>query len=388
MINYFSSDFKLGILGGGQLGKMLLLESQRFDIKTFILDPNNDSPCKYSCNKFFIGDLNNFDDVYNFGKLVNVITIEIEHVNIDALNKLESEGKKIFPSPKSLEIIKNKSKQKDFYQENNIPTSKYFKFNNILELKKSLELKNIKYPFVWKSCEMGYDGKGVQIIKSNDDLKKISLNETIILVEECVEIEKELSIIVAKNENGEIKTYPLVEMEFDKEANIVDFVLSPSTVNDYIKQKTKNIAIEIVSKLNIIGILAIEFFLDRQGNVLVNEIAPRVHNSGHYTINGSYTSQFEQHLRAILNLPLGNTDNKFFTVMINLIGDNNFYGNVFYENITQALEIKGVYPFIYGKKETKPFRKMGHINVISDKSIKEALDTAKEIKRNIKVKSF
>ena len=381
MTNYFSSNFKLGILGGGQLGKMLLLETQRFDIQTYILDPNKSSPSKNLCNKFIIGDLNNFDDVYNFGKKVDVLTIEIEHINISALKKLELEGVKVFPSPKSLEIIKNKATQKDFYKKNNIPSSKYYKFNSIEELKK----KNLKYPFVWKSCEMGYDGKGVEIIKTEEDLKKISRLEKIILIEECIDIDKELSVILSKNNNGDIKIYPIVEMGFNDDANLVDIVISPARINKDIEEKSYKIGKLIVEKFKTNGTFAVELFLTKSGEVLVNETAPRVHNSGHWTLNGSYTNQFEQHIRAILNLPLGDTSQIMPTIMINLIGDKKHIGNVLYQELESILKIKGVYPFIYGKKETKPFRKMGHINVISQNSIEEAISLSNKIKEKIKV---
>ena len=379
-MNYFSSDFKLGILGGGQLGKMMLFDTRKFDIQTYVLDPSDEAPCKIACNKFFQGNLMDFETVYNFGKQVDVLTFEIELVNLEALEKLESEGIKVFPSPKTLRLIQNKGIQKDFYSQNNIPTAAYQRFENLDALKK--ENPNLKLPFVWKCTEFGYDGTGVKIIRTLSDLDNLPNVECI--SEEMIPFKNELAVIVCRNPSGEIKTYPVVEMEFHPEANQVEYVICPARIEDKVAEKARAIALNVSEKFNHVGLLAVEMFQTENDEIIVNEVAPRPHNSGHHTIEASYTSQFENHLRAILNLPLGNTDSKVAGIMVNLVGEEGFSGDVIYENIETILGWNGVTPHIYGKKQTRPFRKMGHVTIVNQ-DIKVARKIAEDVKNTIRV---
>ena len=378
MKNYFSSNFKLGVLGGGQLGKMLLTETQKFDIYTSILDAAEDAPCAQICNEFHQGSLMDFDTVYNFGKKVNLLTIEIEHVNTEALLKLEEEGLEIYPQPNVLKIIQHKGKQKDFFVANNIPTSPHKRFSSLSELTKE----TLKYPFVWKSSQFGYDGTGVKIVKNEQDLN--SLADTDCIIEELIPFKNELAVIVARNKNGEIKTYPVVEMEFHPEANQVEYVICPARISDEVASKARNIALKVAESFQHIGLLAVELFQTIDDEIIVNEVAPRTHNSGHYSIEASYTSQFEQHLRSILNLPLGNTDSKVAGIMVNLVGEVGFSGEVVYENMEEILKMDGVTPHIYGKKQTRPFRKMGHVTVVNN-NLAEARKVAEKVKNTIRV---
>ena len=379
-MNYFSSDFKLGILGGGQLGKMMLFDTRKFDIQTYVLDPSDEAPCKIACNKFFQGNLMDFETVYNFGRQVDVLTFEIELVNLEALEKLESEGIKVFPSPKTLRLIQNKGIQKDFYSQNNIPTAAYQRFENLDALK--TEILNLKLPFVWKCTEFGYDGTGVKIIRTLSDLDNLPNVECI--SEEMIPFKNELAVIVCRNPSGEIKTYPVVEMEFHPEANQVEYVICPARIDDKVAEKAREIALNVSEKFNHVGLLAVEMFQTENDEIIVNEVAPRPHNSGHHTIEASYTSQFENHLRAILNLPLGNTDSKVAGIMVNLVGEEGFSGDVIYENIETILGWNGVTPHIYGKKQTRPFRKMGHITIVNQ-DIKAARKIAEDVKNKIRV---
>lgn len=320
--NYFSSNFKLGVLGGGQLGKMLLSETQKFDIYTCILDGSSKAPCAQICNEFYQGNLLDFDTVYNFGKKVNLLTIEIEHVNIDALLKLEEEGLEIHPQPRVIQTIQHKGKQKDFFVKNKIPTSPHKRFSSLEELKNE----KCSFPFVWKSAQFGYDGTGVKVIKNKNDLSL--LNDVDCIIEKLIPFKNELAVIVARNKNGEIKTYPVVEMEFHKEANQVEYVICPARISNEVAQKAQKIALKVAESFKHIGLLAVELFQTENDEILVNEVAPRTHNSGHYSIEASYTNQFEQHLRSILNLPLGNTDSKLAGIMVNLVGEEGFSGDV------------------------------------------------------------
>ena len=376
-MNYFSSEFKLGILGGGQLGKMLLAETRKFDIQTYVLDPSKEAPSQFGANHFFIGDLMDFDTVYDFGKKVDLLTIEIENVNLDALDKLEADGLKVFPSPKTLRLIQNKGNQKDFYVANNIPTSPHQRFENIQNLKSKIQL-----PCVWKSARFGYDGNGVKILKQAHDLE--ILPDVECLIEEMVPFKKELAVIVARSASGEVKTYPVVEMEFHPEANQVEYVICPARIDEKVAQKATEVALKVSENFNHVGLLAVEMFQTHDDEILVNEVAPRPHNSGHYSIEASYTSQFENHLRAILNLPLGNTDSKVAGIMVNLVGAEGYSGNVIYENIEKIMAIDGVTPHIYGKRETRPFRKMGHVTIVNE-DMNEARRIAEEVKNTIRV---
>jgi 5-(carboxyamino)imidazole ribonucleotide synthase len=380
--NYFSSDFKLGVLGGGQLGRMLLAETQKYDIYTAILDASPEAPCAQICNEFHVGNLLDYDAVYNFGKLVDVLTIEIEHVNIDALYQLEKEGLKIYPQPSVIEIIQHKGKQKDFFIENNIPTSPHKRFTTKNKILLAFKNNEIEIPFVWKSAQFGYDGMGVKVVRSLNDIQNLA--DTDCIIEELIPFKNELAVIVARNVDGEIKTYPVVEMEFHPEANQVEYVICPARINEKVAQKAREIALHVAKSFKHVGLLAVEMFQTESDEILINEVAPRTHNSGHYSIEASYTNQFEQHLRTVLNLPLGNTESKVAGIMVNLVGEEGFTGNVVYENIEKVLQIDGVTPHLYGKKKTKPFRKMGHVTIV-DKDINKARNTAQKVKETIRV---
>ncbi|MFQ3350850.1 MAG: 5-(carboxyamino)imidazole ribonucleotide synthase [Candidatus Marivariicella framensis] len=381
-MNFFSTNKKLGILGGGQLGKMLLYSTRKWDIRTFVLDPNYEAPAKLACDVFIQGDLTDYQTVLDFGKKVDILTIEIENINIKALYKLKKEGVKIFPQPEIIEIIQNKSSQKEFYIKNNIPTSNYKSFSNLETLKNAIAKGSLSFPFVWKASEMGYDGYGVSVIKKNKDLE--NLLDCDCIAEDFVPFKNELSVIIARREQGETKAYPVVEMEFHPTANQVEYVICPARISSEIKLRAKKIALEVSKKYKHIGLLAVEMFLTETGEILVNEVAPRPHNSGHLTIESSYTNQFEQHIRAILNLPLGDSGNKVSGVMVNLVGKENHNGPVVYKNIDQILAINGVTPHIYGKKQTRPFRKMGHVSIVN-KSLDKARQIAEEVKSIIEV---
>ena len=381
-MNYFSSDFKLGILGGGQLGKMLLTETRKFDIQTLVLEPSEEAPARYSCNGFYKGSLMDFDTVYQFGQMVDLLTIEIENVNLDALDKLEEEGLPIYPSPKTLRLIQNKGKQKDYYVSNDIPTSPHQRFVDLNDLRSALAKDELEFPFVWKCAQFGYDGNGVKICRSALDLVKLPDVECI--AEEMVPFKNELAVIVARSVSGEVKTYPVVEMEFHPEANQVEYVICPARIDEKVAQKATEVALKVSEAFNHVGLLAVEMFQTSDDEILVNEVAPRPHNSGHYSIEASYTSQFENHLRAILNLPLGNTDSKVAGIMVNLVGEEGFSGQVVYENIEKIMAIDGVTPHIYGKRETRPFRKMGHVTIVNE-NMTEARKIAEEVKNSIRV---
>ncbi len=379
-MQYFTSSFRLGILGGGQLGKMLLYETRKWDIYTKVLDKAADAPCRMSCNEFIQGDLLDYDTVVSFGQGLDLITIEIENVNVEALKTLKQQGVKVYPEPEILEVIKNKSLQKNFYLAHSIPTSPFKNYGSKKELLKD----SLRYPCVWKSAEFGYDGKGVQILNSAADLHDLADGPC--LVEEKIDFAQELAVIVARNTHGEITTYPLVGMDFHKTANQVEYVVCPADIPEHLAEKAKEVALRVATKLQITGLLAVELFLDKEQNIWVNEVAPRPHNSGHYSIEASYTNQFEQHLRAILGLPLGSTDSKAIAIMVNLVGSESYSGPVLYENIDTVLAIKGVSVHIYGKSETRPFRKMGHVTVVDDDRA-SAYQKAKTVKQTLIVKS-
>ncbi len=381
-MNLFSSTFKLGILGGGQLGKMLLYDTRKFDVYTTVLDASNEAPCKIACNEFQLGDLMDYDAVYNFGKQVDVLTFEIENVNTDALETLEKEGVKVYPSSKTLRTIQNKAKQKLFYRDHEIPTADFSRFAYASEIIDAIHNGGLEFPFVWKSAQFGYDGNGVKIIRTEADLKELPNVECI--TEVLVPFKNELAVIVARNFNGEIATYPVVEMEFHPEANQVEYVICPARIDKKVAKKAIETALKVSEAFNHVGILAVEMFQTKDNHILVNEVAPRPHNSGHHTIESSYTSQFEQHIRAILNLPLGKTDSKVGGIMVNLVGAEGHTGNVVYQNIEAIMKMPGVTPHIYGKKQTRPFRKMGHVTIVNE-DLNEARKIAEEVKNTIKV---
>ncbi len=382
MSNFFSSNFKLGVLGGGQLGKMLLTETRKFDIYTCILDPNPEAPCKVGSNEFYVGDLMDFDTVFEFGKKVDILTIEIENVNVAALKKLESEGVVVYPTSKTIETIQNKAKQKLFYVDHGIPTADFVRFAYKDEIISAINNHVISFPFVWKSAQFGYDGKGVKIVRTEDDLIDLPNEECI--VEKLIPFKNELAIIVARNSKGDVRAFPVVEMEFHPEANQVEYVICPARISKQVAEAALNVAIQTSSAFEHVGLLAVEMFQTEDDKILVNEVAPRPHNSGHHTIESNYTSQFEQHLRAILNLPLGKADAKTGGIMVNLVGAEGFSGQVKYENIEQIVQMPGVTPHIYGKKQTRPFRKMGHVTIVNE-DISEARNIAQQVKQIVKV---
>ena len=371
---------KLGILGGGQLGRMLIQEAVNFNIHISVLDPSVNAPCADLANNFVVGNFNDYQTVLDFGKTVDVITIEIEHVNIEALEELERLGKKVFPTPQALRTIQDKGLQKQFYKANNIPTAPFHLIDNAED---ALLFKE-KGPFMQKLRKGGYDGKGVTPLRTEAEFNG-AFNAPSVL-EEFVPFVKELAVIVARNESGEIATFPLVEMEFNPEANLVEFIFSPAHVSNDIESNAKNIASEIANKLQHVGLLAIELFLTADGNLLVNEIAPRPHNSGHHTIEACFVSQYGMHLRAILNMPLGSTGLRTPAVMINLLGEKGFEGKARYENIEEVLHTEGAYIHLYGKEDTKPFRKMGHITVCNS-NLEDAKATARKFLSDVKVKA-
>lgn len=369
---------KIGILGGGQLGKMLIQKGMDFNLDIYVLDPDSSAPCKNYTPHFVKGDFKNFDDVYHFGKKLDLITIEIENVNVEALKKLQQEGKEVFPQPEIIEMIQDKGSQKIFYQTNSIPTPDFFLIENKSQIEKYIDY----LPFFQKLRKGGYDGKGVKKI-ANKNYIASAFDEPSVL-ERMVDVDKEISIIVARNQSGEIKTFPPVESVFNPIAHLVDYLICPANVSKSIVQQAEQIARKIAEQLQLVGLLAIEYFVTKDGKLLVNEMAPRVHNSGHHTIEACVTSQFEQHWRAILNFPLGDTTLIRPAVMINLLGSEGFEGNAHYIGIDIALKYSGVYPHLYGKKQVKPYRKMGHIN-ITDKTLSAALQKAKKIKEIVKV---
>ena len=380
----FTEKKTIGILGGGQLGKMVLDVSNSWGLDVFVLDPNKDCPSSKLCKKFFEGDLMDYNIVVEFGKLCDIITIEIENVNVEALKYLESVNKKVYPQANVIDIIQDKSNQKKFYQNNGIPTSSFQILNGIDEIKNKISKGEISFPFIWKASKMGYDGYGVKKIIDNKSLEEIS--DCHCIIEELIDIKKELSVMVGSRESGERAVYPAVEMEFNKKSNQVEYILSPARIDDSIKYLAEDLAYKVAEKFKIIGIIAVEMFLTNENELLVNEVAPRPHNSYHFSIEGSYTSQFEQFLRAILDLPLGSTKILENSVMVNLVGDSDSKGKVVYKNFDQIIGIEGVNPHIYGKFESRPNRKMGHVTIIN-KDLNIAKKIANEVKDTVIITS-
>lgn len=380
-----TSEIKLGIIAGGQLGKMLVLAASNWNVITYILDKDEHCPASSSCTFFFKGDPLSFNDVYEFGQLVDVLTLELENVNIDALKKLKSEGRQVYPDPEKLEIMQDKGLQKQFYEKINVPSSSFRFFENKQEIINSINTGKLSFPFVQKLRKGGYDGRGVSIIHSKNDLELLLDGAS--EVEDFIDIDKEISAIVARNERGEVKCHPTVEMEFNPKANLVERLICPSTLKKETEEEAEKIAIKIISELDLYGLLAVEMFVDKNNKIWVNEAAPRTHNSGHHTIESAITSQFEQQLRAIFNLPLGSTKLKLPAVMINLLGEPGFEGKVKYEGLTECMAIEGVKIHLYGKKITKPFRKMGHVTVLAP-TIEEAKSKADLVKQKMKVVSW
>jgi 5-(carboxyamino)imidazole ribonucleotide synthase len=374
---------KIGILGGGQLGKMLCLAAADWDLDIYVLDEMGCSAQSY-CPHFVHGNFKNYDDVINFGRQVDILTIEIEHVNTDALRQLKQEGKTIHPDPDVLDLIKDKGKQKIFYKKHGLATDFIAIGLSKSDIEDMLETGKLTYPFVWKSTTGGYDGKGVSVIFKEKDIENIP--DVPYLLEPLTDIEKELAVIVARNENGDVIAYPSVEMIFDAKANLLDFQLCPAAISKKIEKKAQELAKTLIEKLNICGLLAVELFLTIDGQLLINEVAPRPHNSGHHTIEAHETSQYEQHLRAILNLPLGSTTKRSPSVLLNLLGAEGYVGDAQYKGFEYAIATEGVHIHLYGKKTTKPFRKMGHVTVLN-KNIVRAKEIALDIKDKLSVVS-
>lgn len=376
--NWYGKSSRLGILGGGQLGRMFIQEAINLDVDVHILDPDENAPCKDISTSFTKGSLLDFDTVYSFGKDKDILTVEIENVNTEALEKLEKEGKKVFPQPHLLRLVQDKGVQKEFYSKNNLPTASF----HLIDNKASISNFISSFPLVQKLRKGGYDGKGVQVLRTIEDLD-LAFDAPSIL-EEMIPFKKELSVIVTRNEKGEIATFPTVECEFNPEANLVELLFSPASISENIEFEAQSLAKDLIEKLNLVGILAVELFLTEDDKLLINEIAPRPHNSGHHTIECNVTSQFEQHLRAILNLPLGNTRAFQAGAMINLLGAKGYEGAVYYDGLEEILAIPGVQPHIYGKSITKPFRKMGHITISGDR-VEDVISLAKKVLTDIQV---
>ena len=370
----------LGIIGGGQLGRMVIQSAINYNVDIHILDPDPNAPCKGIAQKFVQGKLTDFDVVYNFGKDCDVITIEIEHVNTEALAQLEKEGKKVFPQPHIIKLIQDKREQKQFYLNNDIPTAAFILTDNKAEVQRHLDF----LPAVNKLGKEGYDGRGVQVIRNEADMDKAF--EAPSLLEKLVDFEKEVAVIVARNERGEMKAFPAVECVFHPVANLVEFLFSPAEISEDINTKAIDVAQSVIKKLDMVGILAVEMFVTREGEILVNEIAPRPHNSGHHTIEANFISQFEQHLRSVMNMPLGDTGIRSAAAMVNLLGEDGYTGEALVEGLDEALSEKGIYIHLYGKKITKPFRKMGHVTILED-DIEELKNKAIKFKDTIKIKA-
>ena len=379
-MNFSSQHFKLGILGGGQLGRMLLQEAINLNISTSVMDPDANAPCRHLTETFIHADFKNEDAVYDFGKTVQLLTVEIEHVNIKALLRLEAEGLLIYPQPQILQMVQDKGLQKEFYVSHGIPTASF----QLIKNKSQLSAATFKYPAMLKLRTSGYDGKGVMKIKSIADLENAF--DAPCVLEELIDFEREISVIVARNIHGEIKHFPAVDMDFNPDVNLVEFLCSPARIKNEVAEEAIRIARSIIEKSGMIGILAVEMFVTKDGKVLVNEIAPRPHNSGHQTIEGNVCSQYAQHLRAILGLPLGDTSITRPSVMINLLGAEGFSGEADYCGLEEVVAIPEVYVHLYGKKITKPFRKMGHIT-ITDVHLDDAIMKAKKVQKLISVKT-
>ncbi len=376
----FDSNLNIGVLGGGQLGRMMIQSAIDFNLNIHSLDPDANAPCKNIATSFTQGALTDYETVMAFGADKDLLTIEIENVNTQALKDLKAKGKKVFPQPEIVELIQNKLEQKKFYSANNIPTSPFWEVKDQTDV----EALSDKLPFVNKLATGGYDGRGVQVIKNEEGLGKAF--DAPGFVEELVDFEKELAVIVARNENGEMKTFPTVEMVFHPVHNLVEYLFSPAKISNEVEEAAQSLAKDVISKLDMVGLLAIEMFLTKDGRLLVNEVAPRTHNSGHQTIEGNVTSQFEQHIRAICNWPLGDTQTLRPSAMVNLLGADGYTGEAIYEGMNSVLAQEGVHVHLYGKKLTKPFRKMGHITVC-DTDVARLEEKVNFVKTNLKVKA-
>jgi 5-(carboxyamino)imidazole ribonucleotide synthase len=372
------NNTRLGILGGGQLGRMLLQAGLDFNLYTLVLDPDEFAPCRHLCEEFVHGDFKDYDTVYAFGKRCTLLTIEIEHVNVDALFQLEKEGLAIYPKPASLKTIQDKGLQKEFFQKHAIPTAPF----RLLEEASELEAHQDFLPAFHKLRKGGYDGNGVMRLNSSADFNKAFQAPGVL--EKLVEFELEISVICARNVQGEVKAYPVVEQVMHAQHNLVDYLLAPSQIAYKLQRMAIEIATHVTTTLDIVGLLAVEMFVTRDGQILVNEVAPRPHNSGHHTMKANATSQFEQHLRAILGLPLGDTEPHCPAVLLNLLGEAGYSGEAVYEGLEETLGEPGVYIHLYGKKFTRPYRKMGHLTVLAP-SIEEVKAKAESVKNRLRI---
>lgn len=369
---------KIGIIGGGQLGRMFIQNGLNYGLEFHVLDPDPEAPCAAIAHKFVCADRNDAEAVYNLGKECDVVTIEIENVSIEALKRLEADGVKVFPQPHVLEMVKDKGTQKQFYRDHQLPTADFMLVQNKAEAAANTNF----FPVMQKMRVGGYDGKGVTPLATEADLDHAFDAPSVL--EKWVTNAKEYAVLVARNESGEIASFPLVELVFNPEANLVDYLVSPARVDAKIESNARQMAEKLIADLEMVGLLAVELFLTEDGEVLINEIAPRPHNSGHQTIEGNFVSQYDIHLRSILNWPLGDTNLRSANAMINLLGEKGHDGPVHYQGLAEAIKINGVYPHIYGKALTKPFRKMGHVSVVAE-TPELALEKAKATKEMIKV---
>jgi len=384
MSQTFQPNIRLGIIAGGQLGKMLIQEASKWDIDTYVLDADENCPAGAIATGFTRGSLHDYEDVYAFGKSVDLLTYEIEHINVSALKKLKSEGLNIFPDPEILELIQDKGLQKQFFERQQISTARFTLYESVEDIKTDIEKGKLRFPFVQKLRRGGYDGRGVAVLRTANDVPGLLNGPSVI--EPLIDIDKEIAVIAARNAQGEVNCFPVVEMVFDDAANLVDKLICPSEVSPAIAAQAEKAAQQLAISLQLVGLLAVEFFVDKNNNLLVNEVAPRPHNSGHHTIESMMTSQFEQHLRAVLGLPLGSTRPIMPSVMVNLLGEPGFSGPVLYEGVSECLAIEGVNIHLYGKKTTRPYRKMGHVTIIAP-SLPEALEKAQSVRNLLKVKS-
>ena len=368
------------MLGGGQLGRMMIQAAIDYNLDIHVMDPDANAPCKHLATDFVVGDLLDYDTVYAWGKDKDLITIEIEKVNTEALEKLESEGVQVYPQPQVIRLIQDKREQKQFYTREGIPTADYVLTDSVADLKQHLD----RLPAVNKLGRGGYDGRGVEVLRSEADLERAF--DAPGLLEDLVDFETEISVIVARNAKGEVRTFPSVEMVFHPTANLVEYLFAPARISTEVAKEAERIACDVVEKLDLVGLLAVEMFVTKDQCVLVNEVAPRTHNSGHQTIEANVTSQFEQHLRAILNMPLGSTEARVTSAMVNLLGEDGFTGMATYEGMDDVLKVDGVHVHLYGKKLTKPFRKMGHVT-ITDPDPERLRQKAQFVKETLKVKA-
>ncbi|GJM62341.1 MULTISPECIES: 5-(carboxyamino)imidazole ribonucleotide synthase [Persicobacter] len=373
-------DLKLGILGGGQLGRMLIQSSFDFNIDIAIMDPDDQAPCSRIASRFKVGSLKDYTDVYEFGKGCDVITVEIENVNTEALRQLELEGKKVYPQPAVIELIQDKRIQKQFYKDHNIPTSPFILTEDRNEVMRHADF----LPAVHKLGREGYDGRGVQMLRQVEDISKAFDKPGVL--EKLIDFQTEISVIVARNPQGQVRTFPAVELVYHPEANLVEYLFAPAKISPEVADKAEKIAIDVITKLDMIGLLAVEMFVTKEGEVLVNEVAPRPHNSGHQTIEANHTSQYEQHLRSIMGAPLGDTAALKPSAMVNLLGEEGYEGLAKYEGMEESMAVDGAHIHLYGKSYTKPFRKMGHVTIV-DEDLDRLKEKADFIKNTLKIKA-